>query len=133
MSKVRFKDLPDGACFKPRVKSNPGKKIARDLLIWHGNSTADRVFEGKPKKNRVTTDTLVIPTRCPGARPAQPTKVRIKCGHLKRRYRALEDDVRRERYKGAAADTDEIRDLRESMDRIMFDALDLDCGWTDDI
>jgi hypothetical protein len=129
--KVRFRDLPKYACFRPRVRSNPGKKLDWDLMIWHGNSAAERVFSGKPRKGLITTETMVIPVPCPGERPTQPTKIKIKCGKLKRRHRHLQEDLREEQRRGAAADVDEIRDLRARIDEVMFDAMDLDCGWVE--
>ncbi len=130
--KVRFKDLPNYACFRPRVKSNPGKKLAWDLMIWHGNSSAERVFGGKPRKGMITTETLVIPAPCPGERPQQPQKIRVKCSRLRRKYRNLQSYLDEELAKEPYwRDQSEIQQLQESMDQVMFDAMDLDCGWVD--
>lgn len=134
VKKVRFVDLPDYACFKPTPKSNPGKKLGADLVRWHGNTYADtipqRKIKGRP--DIVTRDSLVIPTRCPGERGAQPPKVQRKCRLLRQRYRQVQGYIDEElRQPARLRDRDEIRDLQKQQDNILFDAMTLDCGWVD--
>lgn len=127
--KVRFKDLPDHACFRPRVKSNPGKKLGWDLMIWHGNSSAERVFGGKPRKGMITTKTMVIPVPCPGERLIQPAKTKLKCSRLRSAYRGVMRDIDEEMK--LPRDERDLQWLQDRADKILFDAMDLDCGWVD--
>jgi hypothetical protein len=68
MAKVRFKDLPRGACFKLRIRSNPGKKLSFEAVRWHGDRSARYVLSKSKNRKVLTRTRFVIPTECPSGR-----------------------------------------------------------------
>jgi len=74
MRKMRFKDLPRGACFKLRTRSNTGRKVSFEYVRWHGDRAANYVLSTSKDRKKLTRTRFVIVTECPEEWPPRRKK-----------------------------------------------------------